>query len=158
MGTYRISRNIEASIIDYLTSELADASWNVSVEKSYANVSTSKPTIVVSCQDTDHDLAETGSKSTVRTAFVILDFFCENDGQRLDLKDFVISVIKQGCPYYVKVIADGEEDSSTQDGNLTITIEGDAPINYGVDKENLEKLDRYKHRITLSVSRGKVEA
>lgn len=159
MGQYRISRNIEASLIDYIKEELSNASWNnVTVEKSYARVyDIELPIICVRLSDTTHDKAEIGSESTRRTPLVLLDVFAKDDGGRLDLKDFLVSILKAGCPYYEYTISNGQVQSKTQNGRIRVVTIADTGVDLGVDKSNLDVHDRYRHLLTLTLSLGRLE-
>ena len=103
---YRTSRNIEASLIDYLTTNF-NADWsNVKVEKGLARVyDIALPTICVRANNTAHNKAEIGGNSTVRTVQVFLDIFASSDGQKLDSTDYIVEKIKGGCGYEDYVIA-----------------------------------------------------
>jgi hypothetical protein len=158
MGQYRISRNIEASIIDFLTTELQSQWTNIAVEKTFARVyEINLPVICVRCGVTDHVRAEIGGDATIRTAQVLIDLFASSDGQRLDIKDYIIEKIKGGLIYYDYIITNGVIDTKTTNGRLRIMDIDDTPIDFDVDKNKLEVHDRYRHLITLFVSLGRVE-
>ena len=160
MGVYRISRNLEASLIDYIKEELISASWNnVSTEKSFAKIyDISLPSICVRLSDTTHDHAEVGTDATIRTPLIILDIFAKDDGGRLDIKDFLVSILKSGCPYYEYTITNGAIQSKVQNGNIRVINITDTVVNLGIDKADLDVHDRYRHNLALSVSLGRVEA
>lgn len=159
MGAYRQSRNIEASLIQYIEEELASALFtNVNVEKSFARVyELDLPIILVQSSDTDHKKVGIGSNATWRETAIFLDLYALNDGNRLDLKDFLVSVLKNGCPYYEYTIINGTIQSKTQNGRISISNIADNIVNLGVDKNELDVHDRYRHQLILEVSIGKVE-
>lgn len=159
MGTYRQSRNIEASIIEFLVSELVSASFtNVNVEKAFAKVyELDLPTILVQSSDTIHNKVGIGSDSTWRNVSIFIDLYSTSDGNRLDLKDFLVSVLKSGCPYYEYTIANGAIQSKTQNGRLRVLNIADNIVNLGTDKNELDVHDRYRHQLILEISLGKVE-
>ena len=155
---YRTSRNIEASIIDYIKEELASAGWpNIAIEKTFARVKANITTIVVRVGNTDHSRAEVGGTSTFREPLVLIDIFATDDGLRLDLKDFLISVLKGGIPFYTYVINNGAVQNKTANGRLNVINIGDTIVNLGVDKDNLDKIDRYRHLLTLTINSSKLE-
>ncbi len=165
MGKYRYSRNIEASIIDYLEEQLAEDWANISIEKTFAriydiplNPKLKSAGICVRCGLTVHNRAETGSTATVRNPQILIDLFCISDGQRLDLKDYLITKLKVGMPYYDYTIVKGQVTDKTQDGRIRVISISDVPVNFAIDKDKLDIHDRYRHILTLSVSLGKVEA
>ncbi len=156
---YRESRNIEASLIDYLTTEL-EANWtNIGVEKTFAEIKEIEiPSVCIRVGDTIHTKAEIGGDSTVRTVQVLIDIFASSDGQRLDIKDFIVEKIKGGCIYYDYVIVNGAVQSKTANGRIRAMLIDDSGVNFDTDKDRLDPHDRYRSLITLSVSLGRVEA
>jgi len=155
---YRISRNIEASIIDYLKGQF-QADWNNDrVEKTFAKIySIELPSICIRVGTTEHETIEIGNNATLRTAQVLVDIFGSNDGNRLDIKDWLISKVKDGFIYYEYVIEDGKVKSKIENGRLRVLDIDDSPINFDLDKNNLDKHDRFRHIITLTISLGKIE-
>lgn len=155
---YRQSRNIEASIIDFLTTELVTDNWTVNVEKTFAKIYDIEcPSICVRVGDTIHDRVEIGTTSTIRTVNVLLDIFATSDGQRLDLKDYLIDELKGGLVYYEYVVSNGTVQSKTANGRIRVLELDDTPIDFDVNKSDLDIHDRYRHLISLSVSLGQVE-
>ncbi len=158
MGIYRQSRDIEASLIDYLTTEL-EASWtDINVVKTFVEVKTlSLPSVCIRVGDTSHAKAEIGADSTIRTVQVFIDIFASSDGQRLDIKDFIVEKIKGGCIYYDYVISGGSVQSKTANGRIRVIDIEDSGVNFDIDKDKLDPHDRYRSLITLSISLGRVE-
>jgi len=159
MGQYRTSRAIEASLIDFLK-PLLEANWgNISVEKTFAKIyDISLPSVCIRVGDTSHAKAEIGDDSTIRTVQVFIDIFASSDGQRLDIKDFIVENIKNGGIFYDYVISGGSVQSKTANGRLRVTSIEDSGINFDTDKEKLDKHDRYRSLITLSISLGRIES
>ena len=157
--SYRTSRNLEATIIQYIEDQLAGDWTNVAVEKTFAKVEPSNlPVICVRVGVTEHTRAEIGETSTHRTANILLDIFAKSDGQRLDLKDFLIEKLKNGLPYYEYTIINGKIQDKTQNGRINILTIDDVPVDFDVDKNELGVTDRYRHLITLLVSLGRIES
>lgn len=158
MSMYRISRSIEASFIDYLK-PLLQTDWNIDrVEKTYARIyAIELPSVCIRVGDTIHAKVEIGDDATVRDVHVLVDLFCTSDGQRLDLKDYIIEKIKAGLPYYNYEIENGEIKTKTQDGRIRILSIDETLINFGTDKQDLDIHDRYRHLIDLTISLGKIE-
>ncbi len=156
---YRTSRNLEASIIDFIKDKLNAGGWsNINVEKTFARVyEQDPPSICIRLSDTIWATAEVGSNSQTRNPLILIDLFCPNDGIRLDLKDFLISELKSGLPYYEYTILAGVVQSKNQNGRIKVTSISDTPIDLGVNKSALDVRDRYRHLISLSVSLGQVE-
>jgi len=157
-GYYRITRNIEASIIEYLTALLVAQWTDISVEKSYTRIyDISLPSVCIRVGTTTHEKAEIGADSTTRTPQVLIDIFATDDGMKLDIKDFIIEKIKGGCDYYEYEVTNGAFSNQTLNGRIRVIDIDDTPLNLNIDKERLDDHDRYRHLLTLSISLGRVE-
>lgn len=157
--TYRISRNIEASLIDYINAQLALATWTgITVEKTFSKCyDCDVPIICVRLGNTVFERAEIGSGLIFRYPQILIDIFGSSDGNRLDLKDFLISILKVSFPYYTYIINNGVVTTKTQDGLISVKSIRDTVVNLDVNKDQLNKQDRYRHLISLEVSRSKIE-
>lgn len=163
MAIYKVSRNIEATTIEFLT-EILELTWtNINVIKGFEKAyELSTPTIAVRAENTVYDKVEIGSNSFTRTVQVFINIFASDDGMRLDLKDTLIEGLKDGCPYYEYTIKKTGRTSiieeKTQNGRIRIQKIDDRPIDFNVeDKSKLDVHDRYRHLLTLTVSIGRVE-
>ncbi len=159
---YRISRNIEASIIQFLQTKLAEDGWtNINVEKTFKRVYSTEVTVPVICirvGNTEHEFVEIGTNSTLRNPLILIDIFASSDGQRLDLKDYIVSILKHGCIYYEYIIdSNGEIESKTQNGKIKVIGISDTIVDLNIDKDTLDPKDRYRHLISLNISLDKVE-
>lgn len=159
MGLYRISRNIEASFIDYLKQNL-QTDWNIDrVEKTFARIySMELPSVCIRVGDTIHSKVQIGDDSTARDVHVLIDIFAKSDGQRLDIKDYIIEIIKHGLIYYKYEIENGQIKGEPEaDGRIRILTINETLVNFGTDKNDLDIHDRFRHLIDLTISLGKVE-
>ena len=164
MAQYRRTRNIEASIIDYLIDCLANSWSGISVVKGFEQAyGLNLPVIAVRSESSVTNHGELGDNAEVRDYQVLINIFCTSDGQRLDLKDFLIDTLKVGCVYYeyiTKKSDDGRNtvvDSFTPSGRIRVTKIGDTSIKFDVEKDKLVVHDRYRHLLTLTCSRSKLE-
>jgi len=165
MGTYRISRNIEASLIQYIIDQLVTDKWlNINVEKTFARIykdargsDTKKPYICIRVSDTTHEAVEIGSNSTYRIPLVFIDIFGVDDGNRLDLKDYLVSILKNGFNYYEYNISNGAVQSKVKNGKIRVLSIADTPVDFNINKNELDMVDRYRHLLTLTIDLGKVE-
>jgi len=156
MGTYRATRNIEASIIQYLTANL-DIDWTsptINVEKTFANVSGDNlPVVLVRTSDIEHESHELGSSLTKRFPLILVDVYCKNDGQKLDLVDYLVEKLKVGLLYYTYVIADGVVQTKTLAGRVRVELPIRVThVDLNVDKSDLSVVDRFHSLISLSCS------
>ena len=163
---YRQTRNCESSTIERIQAILTANSYtNVSVEKVFARVydipldsKEGNAVICVRVSDTTHSHVEAGSHLTSRHPLIIIDVFATNDGQKLDLKDLLITNLKSGYTYNEFVIVNGIVDSRTANGRIEITEFDDTPVSLDIDKSILDIHDRYRHRITLHARLSALES
>jgi len=164
MGTYRVSRNLEATLVQYIEESLTEGGWsNVEVVKGFKLVYDSKiggnnnsAIISVRLNTTSHKRVEVGSNSTKRKALILIDIFAANDGQRLDLKDFLVDELKGGCIYYEYIVG-AAVNNKTANGRIRVLEMEDMPIDFGTDKSAMDPHDRFRHLITIEATTGKVE-
>lgn len=162
--TYRISRNLEASFIEFLETTLEDSpySWtDLNVIKGFSKAyELPTPTIAVRAENTIYNKVEVGSNSFTRTVQIFIDIFGSDMGNTLDLKDSIIESLKDGLVYNEYTISKSGRtatSSATPNGRIRIEKLSDTPVNFNVDKEKLDTHDKFRWLITLSVSIGRVE-
>ena len=79
-GQYRYSRNIEASIIDYLKEQLVVDWTDVGCEKNFARIyDLPLPSVCVRLSTTVHDKVEIGDNATKRNPLILIDIFGTSD-------------------------------------------------------------------------------
>ena len=155
-NSYRPSRDIEASTIDFLTAALG-VSWSaVSVVKTFQRAYDAElPCICVRLGRTSYSRVEIGGNSYSRTPLLLLDIFASSDGQRLDLKDWVIATLKDGLPYYEYTTTKSGRTTTvtdkTQNGRIAISEIGDNPINADIGRDKLDTHDKFRHLITCTL-------
>ena len=160
---YRPSRNIVATLIDYFTTEI-DLAWsNIEVVNSLADaqiidIIPQKAVVCIRVLDTDYLEVEIGSELRYRKIFVVIDIYASGEGQRLDLKDFIISKLVT-MTYYEYTITNGTVSLKTASGKLIILPSDikDTIVNLNVDKASLSTQDKNRHRITVKLKLNKVE-
>ena len=165
MGFYRPSRNLELSLIRFLTEYFANENWtNVSIEKTFnraysqaMKMDTGAAVVCVRCSSTNRKRFELGNDNLLRSQLILIDVFATSDGQRMDLVDFIIDTIKCGFPYLEVQTEKAQVMSEIENGRVTINSIDDAPVNFNTDKSSLDLQDRFRHIINLNVSTGKVE-
>ena len=149
---YRLTRNCESSIIDYITAELAIDGWSgIRVEKSFAKVYEGDlPCICINSPDRPLRRIEIGGNSIFKELRVDIRIFAVNDGQRLDLADWMIEKLINGITYYEYVINNGAVSSKISKGKIIIPIVSDIENRKElVNLETLESQDRYRHLISF---------
>jgi len=164
MPVYRISRNLEASFIEFLETTLLETpySWNdLNVIKGFNRAyELPTPTIAVRAENTVYDKVEVGSNSFTRVVQIFIDVFGSDFGNALDLKDCIIEILKDGLIYNEYEITKSVRTATatpTPNGRIRIQKISDSAINFNTDKEKLDQHDKFRWLITLSVSIGRVE-
>jgi hypothetical protein len=151
MGAYRYSRNLEATIVDYITAELDADDWTgITVLKGFPeSYKGMTPFIGVEALDRPITSKEIGSTTIWLDIVVTIRIFAENDGQRLDLSDWLVDdKMRSNINYYDYVIEDGEVSTKTLAGKIRfLSIPEDRKEL--VNTEGLIAEDRYRHIIRV---------
>lgn len=154
---YRESRNFEISTVDFLATQINANFSGVSVKRGWSELSgNALPAVTVRSGITIHNRVGVGSFSTRREVTLLIDIFATGEGQELDLKDYIISQLKKSWDYEEYTVTNGSSSSVTNGKITCISIE-DTPIDLGTDKSQLDKLDRFRHLITIICTTSKVE-
>jgi hypothetical protein len=147
---YRISRNIEASLIDFITAALATDGWTgISVLKGFPQEYKGKaPFIGVEALEIRPQKLEIGSKTNIKNFTVKIRIFATNDGQRLDLSDWLFDELEDDVNYYNYTITSGAVSAKTLAGRIVVTrfFENRKEL---VNTDQLEKEDRYRHLLSF---------
>lgn len=164
MANYRQERNIEKSLFQTIRTILTNASYTkITVVKSFKQASKvnlnsedKNGVIVARVSRTAHQYWEVGSNLTCRRPLIIIDILGSSDGQIKDIKDLLISNLKDGFNYYEWTTTGGitenatYESGETANGRIIIEEISDTEVNLGEDKSSLPIEDRYRWRITIS--------
>jgi len=151
MATYRIERNLEASLIDQVTTLLSSGGWTgISVVKSFTQAYESFPSICINVVEPNFTRKEIGNYEFIKIYTINIRLFCENDGQRLDLADYLLGEIEKGFKYYEYVIENGLVSSKIQTGRININKMRESRKELR-NTENLTKEDKYRHIISFDV-------
>jgi hypothetical protein len=171
MAEYKESRNIEKSCIEAIKIILLEHNYdNVEVVRTFKKVyeipfDPKKGTAVICVRigDTSYTGMELGSNLTMREPLILIDLFTSSDGQRLDLKDILISGLKGGFDYYEYTTIGGVTEDAYYDsgessnGSIEVNKIGDTPLDFGINKSELDPHDRYRSLITLHCFKTKLE-
>jgi hypothetical protein len=153
MGLYRISRAVEASLIDKITADLVVDGWTeIRVEKAFSEVyQGTLPCILINVTDLTPQKLEVGSKTNLKYFTVNIRIFATSDGQRLDLSDWLFDKLEDGINYYTYTITNGVVSSKVLAGKIVIRNWFDNRKELQ-NTENLTKEDRYRHLLSFSVN------
>jgi hypothetical protein len=147
---YRISRNIESSLIDYLEAELTSDGWTgIRTVKAFTEVyEGTLPCICINVLEIRPQKLEIGSKAHIKYFTVNIRVFAKSDGARLDLSDWVFEKIEDDVDYYEYAITDGTVSDKELSGKIIITryFENKKEL---TNTENLELADKFRHLISF---------
>lgn len=148
---YRESRNLEASLIDYVVAQLTADGWtNIRTEKSFAKVYDGElPCICINILDTSLVRKEIGTNSRISTYKVAIHIFAVNDGQRLDLSDWMLTKIENDITYYTYTIVNGVVTAKVKSGWINILKITDNRKEL-TNTEGLDSSDRYRQLIIFT--------
>ena len=148
--SYRISRNVEASFIDYLTTQLTSDGWTgIRITKAFAEVYEGKlPCICILSPDRPIARREIGSNSLTNEITIEIRIFATNDGLRLDLSDYLVEKLMPGLVYYEYTITNGVVSSKVAKGRLCIVGIPESRKEF-INIEGLADQDKFRHIITL---------
>jgi len=158
MAKYRISRNIERSFLDQIKDLLPDGDWeNVRVEKTFVDAykkgsdgSFLLPCIVINVLESRAKRLEISSKTYLKYITVNFRVFGTDDGNRLDLKDWLFEQIENyDFIYYTYEIVDNIP-MGTEAGKIVITKIFDDKKEMQ-NSETLVQADKFRHIISCEV-------
>jgi len=147
MGYYRISRNVEASLVDFIVDTLPDGNWTgINVLKGFPQEYKGKiPFIGVEVLQINPIRLEIGSKTNIKYFTVKIRIFAKDDGQRLDLADWLSDELEDDVDYYTYSVTNGIA-TATPAGRIVITKwNSNEKELQNTNPEFLEKEDRYRH-------------
>jgi len=148
---YRISRNIEASVIDWLNEELTSDGWTgIRIEKNFVEAYKGiLPCIVVGVNSIDPSKLEIGSPTWFKTFEVNIRIFATSDGLRLDLSDWLLDELENDIDYNIYTITSGIINDKVLSGKITI-LSVTRHEKELINTENLELEDKYRNITTFT--------
>ena len=152
MSSYRNTRNIELSTIFYIETSIA-ADWNgINVVKTFNKAyEVDAPVICVQLNDTSSERKELGSDELVHEHLLMIDIFATSDGQRLDLTDYIINLIKTGWVHYIFSQNSGNRKilDKTASGRVRVVgVTSNTKIDFG---QEVDVKDRFRQAIVLNI-------
>jgi len=146
---YRTTRNIEKSLLDFITAQLTTDSWTgIRVEKGFPKDYKGKiPMIGVEVLEIRPQKLEIGSKTNIKHYVVKIRIIASDDGQRLDLSDWLFDELEADVDYYTYIVTAGVA-AGTKAGRIVIGkwFENRKELQ---NTDILEKEDRYRHMLTF---------
>lgn len=156
--TYLETNNILASIYYFVSAQmLADGlSWSIiyGFKKAYDET---LPVIAIRSKLKSPGIGEIGSKLTTKDHAVYIDIFAIDGDEKNNMKDYLASILIDGCDYNTYVIDDdGVPVATTTSDKVEILSITEEDINLNTDKSQLDIHDRYRFRLNLVASIGRM--
>ena len=152
---FQIPRNVELSCLEYLKTNVSLTWSGVTFLKTFAQVyakNINLPVITVRLSDTNTVYREIGNTIMEDRYLLIVDIFCQNDPQRLDLGYTVKNLLRQGWIHYDWSRSSGDTTgiiNGIPDGRDTVTqFVTDARVDFG---DTVDTKDRYRQTISVRV-------
>jgi regulator of sigma D len=105
---------------------------------------------LVHTQEIRPELLEVGSKTHLKYFTIYIRIFASNDGQRLDLSDWLFEKLEDDTNYYSYTITNGAISAKVLTGKIVITRWLDNRKEL-INTENLIAEDRYRHLLSFEV-------
>jgi hypothetical protein len=146
--SYREKRSIEASLVDQITELVAEDWEGTRVEKDFAEAyKGTLPCIVIGVLEKQSIKKEVGSKTHIKYYIVNFRIFATNDGNRLDMSDWLFDQIEDDFNYYTY-----DDPKEKKEGTLAGRIVVDNILDDRkelANTENLVQADKYRHLIQV---------
>lgn len=157
MLSWGFTKCLENSLKDFLTSEISNDNVtdiddnNIPVRvgrKEDANWSL--PCISVYCDSEVDPKIFIGSNYIDRTILMIIDIFTTNEGERLDVANWLTDKIKNGFRYYTYTpnLSDPDLPNKTAGHLVNVDFLTNRRINLG---QTIDEFDAHRHQITINV-------
>jgi len=151
---FKEARNIELSLIEYITNQINLTWTSTSVVKGYfEDLKKSLPVVCVRLTNPTNKRKELGTNNLRNKYIILIDIFASSDGERLDLTSFITDKVIEGCIYYeYSKTIDNKDIIGAANGRV---ITESVLSNYKVEMyEDAPKYERYHQSITCLVSKS----
>lgn len=152
-----ITQNILLSLINFLKDN--NNILNVKTINRITPEESQLPAIIIKeGSPSDYKNIEIGSKQFMRTVEIYFGVFALNDGERLEVKDKLITLLRKNeVPLYSCSLVNDNIVTGSLLSYMNITNMVDYRIRLGEDLANLDLIDRHRHLIIISFDVGKIE-
>ncbi len=149
--SWRIYRNLENSLYEYLREQI-DNNWsNVTVRIArFPSTDISLPQVCLYWDSSTLSLLEIGSNILDERNLMIIEVYATSDGQLRDLVSFLIDVLKDGFNYYTYQPAQNEQGyTKSLSGYVTVRFIENRII---PAPDNADLYEKFRHRLAISCS------
>jgi len=156
--TWGITRSIENSLIDFLSSKIITTGLTLLNDNGVAvtpnvyrgkqvNLNWNLPLIQVYYDDKLQPRLELGTNLRMTSYSILIEIRTLLSGQEIDLADWVESQLNNGCAYYTYTPSlTPDNPTKTLAGHVNIDFQSSNQVNLG---DNVDKFDKYRYRIAL---------
>ena len=143
-------RNLELSTVFYFEQSFATDWTGINVVKGYPNFTkVSLPVIAIRLNVVNTNLLEIGSRQTDDVYNLIIDIFATSDGQKLDLAQYIKTLILNDWVYYLWARGSGSTMDKTSNGKVVFnSFIQDSPIFH---LDDVDVSDRFRYIISTNV-------
>lgn len=144
------ARNVERSTTEYIKTQIESGWTGVSVVLGYPNFSkASTPVVSVTLSAEFGNAKEIGSTAYESIYNILIEIFASDDGQRLDLSQFIKEKVISQWTYYLYSRGSGNTIDRVANGNINfIEFTQNSRIDFFDD---VSVQDRFRHIIGINV-------
>jgi len=143
-------RNLEASLVDFLTTKKTTDGLTVDIRVGRKEASWTLPCISLYHDKTTQPRGFVGSNQRLETYLMIIDIFATNEAERLDLARWLEVAINDGCTYYTYTSSESTPNSPTKVAGGLINVDFVTNTRVGLG-QNVNLEDAHRHRISINV-------
>jgi hypothetical protein len=152
-----ISRNLENSLKQFLDRRIeeeyltGEQGKSLGVQVGRKEDSNWKlPCIVAYVESQTLNRFEIGSNTRDHHLLMVIDIYATNEGERLDLADWVTYIINDGFPYYKYYYNSDNPDEilKSQKGWVNINFVTNTRVMLG---QNISEIDAHRHQMTIDL-------
>jgi len=144
-----ITKNLEYSVIQFLRAQATADSLNLQfrAEKT-PDENWLLPVVQIYYFSKVPGRLEIGSNLRFDTYIIMVDIRSDSEIPPIDIADWIVEKINDGCPYFqfTPNPSDPDHPNQVQAGNLIMDVFTSLPVNLG---DNVDLFDKNRHRLTL---------
>ena len=157
MLSWQKFRNLENSLKDFLDTNISNDSVT-DINNALVPVRIGRkedtnwtlPCISLYFESETAERFEIGSNNRDRRELVIIDIYATNEGERLDLANWLTDIINNGLQYYTYTYNSNNPElpTKTLSGWINVDFLSNTRVNLS---QNISEIDAHRHRISINV-------
>lgn len=151
--SWKATRNLENSLCDFLNTNLvSDGIDDINGTQIVARVGRKEdndwdlPTITLYVDNKNLEKPYLGSNELNKVRLIIIDIYATNEGERSDLADWLVEIIKNGFTYYTYT-PNGDTPDKVAGNLVHVDFVTDTRVALG---QNVDVEDAHRHRISIN--------